>query len=765
MRKSIQTRDPHQFVMMADRGGGLKERENLRTNVDDAVELGRTVSAMSQQMKEMRKELEANDEVKLLMQGLRGQNLNDDDTAAEGLNMLVVETEEGDQALPLRYDPVFLKEYFDQRPALVYKRLGQILGNAGPLLTKILLDVATKKTKQNEVKRAIQFRDIITSLGPFFIKLGQALSIRPDILSPRVMVEMQQLCDKVPSYDSKVAFATIERELGRPVEEVYSKITPEPIAAASLGQVYRATLRATGEEVAVKVQRPFVLETVSLDLYLMRELGLRLKKVPFLAERTDLVALIDEFAPRFYDELDYTLECQNGIRIQEYMRGVENIIVPTNYPDYTSRRVFTAEWIDGEKLSQSTADDVSTLVNAGVVAYLTQLLESGFFHADPHPGNLIRTPEGKLCLLDFGLMTELTDDQKYGMIEAIAHLIHRDYSRIGDDFKKLGFIPEDVDVEPIVPALTRVFDAALAGGGAKSINFNDLAADLAQITFEYPFRIPPYFALVIRAIGVLEGIALVANPEFAIVDEAYPYIAQRLLKDDTPRLRAALRYMVYGKDNVFDVERMIDLFQAFETFAATQGAPTAAAKALGGANNDNVRDALYFVFSEEGRFFREFILDETVKGVDCLSRDAVRELAGAVGLRGRRLPGLGLARVVLPRLSDQERKVVDNTSKLIAFLSNAGAAGGATAPALAFQPGENPLAPRNLIQAARSTRLDPEALNDLRPILRELGPEIRAFGSQVALRVTQVVTNRLFDAAADSILGPPVQKTSARGGW
>lgn len=125
-----------------------------------------------------------------------------------------------------------------------------------------------------------------------------------------------------------------------------------------------------------------------------------------------------------------------------------------------------------------------------------------------------------------GLVTKLTDDQKYGMIEAIAHLIHRDYDAIVKDFVKLDFIPEGVNLDPILPVLAKVFDQALEGGGAKNINFQELASDLAQITFDYPFRIPPYFALIIRAIGVLEGIALVGNPEFAIVDEAYPYIAQ-----------------------------------------------------------------------------------------------------------------------------------------------------------------------------------------------------------------------------------------------
>ena len=133
---------------------------------------------------------------------------------------------------------------------------------------------------------------------------------------------------------------------------------------------------------------------------------------------------------------------------------------------------------------------------------------------------MLRTPEGQLVILDFGLMTEITEDQRYGLIEAIAHLINRDYDKIGDDFVNMDFIPRGVDTRPIVPALAQVFDVALAGGGAKSINFQELAADLAEITYQFPFRIPPYSALIIRAVSVLEGIALVGNPQFAIIDEA-----------------------------------------------------------------------------------------------------------------------------------------------------------------------------------------------------------------------------------------------------
>jgi len=164
---------------------------------------------------------------------------------------------------------------------------------------------------------------------------------------------------------------------------LFSEISPEPIAAASLGQVYKATLRDTGDEVAVKVQRPNVLETVSLDLYLARELGMIARTFPALSSRLDAVALLDEFAYRFYQELDYNLECENGLKIREQMSVLPMVVIPDNFPEYTSRRVHVAEWVNGEKLSQSTADDVGALVNLGVITYLTQLLEAGFFHADP----------------------------------------------------------------------------------------------------------------------------------------------------------------------------------------------------------------------------------------------------------------------------------------------------------------------------------------------------------------------------------------------
>jgi aarF domain-containing kinase len=409
---------------------------------------------------------------------------------------------------------------------------------------------------------------------------------------------------------------------------------------------------------------------------------------------------------------------------------------------------------------------------------------------------MMRTQDGKLAILDFGLMTEITDNQKYGMVEAIAHLINRDYTEIGQDFINLDFIPVGTDTSPIVPALTTVFDVALAGGGAKSINFQELAADLAEITYEFPFRIPPYFALVIRAISVLEGIALVGNPDFAIIDEAYPYIARRLMTDDSPRLRAALRYMVYGREGQFDVDRLIDLLEALEKFKAirdegdgtaykvdgVRGSKTVGKAGdfvgsqvvdkserdtdidggrfrvsspvlgsggtgsfggltnIGGSNfarqtqedQDTVREAMRFFFSDEGEPFRDFMLEEIVTVVDASSREAVQEIVRRLGLNN--LPTPSLFKALNPELSDNDRRMVQQITKLVQFL---------------FGDYDGALGWRNASGGAAIARL-----RGLLPVVREYRLQLSEFGRLLLARLTEKSLQRSLTWASDRLAQP-----------
>ena len=204
---------------------------------------------MSSQIKDMRAQMEEDEDLNTLMAGLRGSNIDDSDFAADGVQMKVVDMSkvkggEGDDQLPLYYDPEIIAKYWRRRPAAVAQRIVQLTSIAGGFISGIAMDIARGKTEENSVKRAIQLRDIVTSLGPAYIKLGQALSIRPDLLSPDAMTELQKLCDKVPSFDNKLAFDTLEAELGCKWQEVYSSLGPEPVAAASLGQVYKGGERS-----------------------------------------------------------------------------------------------------------------------------------------------------------------------------------------------------------------------------------------------------------------------------------------------------------------------------------------------------------------------------------------------------------------------------------------------------------------------------------------------------------------------------------------
>eukprot|EP00850_Spirogloea_muscicola_P000970 SM000003S11215 [mRNA] locus=s3:1611199:1615417:+ [translate_table: standard] len=599
------------------------------------------------------------------------------------------------QKLPLRYNYEQIAAYFRSRPWEVFFRSAKILLDCSVLTSSILIDRWQGVEARNEPLRARQLVQLITRLGPTAIKLGQALSIRPDLLSPTYLEALQTLQDRVQAFSSDEARRLMEEELGCPLEDVFLNISLEPVAAASLGQVYKAKLVQNGETVAVKVQRPGVLEGIARDLYVLRIAADWLRYLP--NNHSDLVAVLDNWALRFFDELDYVQEGKNQMRFIEDMKSLANITVPTVYPNLTTRRVLTTGWVEGEKLSESKAEDLTQLVTTALNCYLIQLLESGFLHADPHPGNLLRTPEGKLCVLDFGLMTEVTEDQRYALITYISHLVNSDFARVAEDLVILGFVPPEL-VDPnktaaVVPALSKVLGQLIQGGGAKNVNIAQISDDLAKMAGEYVFVIPPYFALILRAFGVLEGIGLDNDPNYAIVNECYPYMSKRLLTDDNPKAREALRYFLYGPNNQLDVKRVESLAAGFQTFrqlmtpvAPSPASPTLSknidrayrpAKALPPSRKSldpTAQQALLLVFAPEGSYLQELLLTELVRAVDALSREAMAELWSYFASRSiiplSTLPGswpvplpgmmFGMARGTWPvaRLSDDDQRAL-----------------------------------------------------------------------------------------------------------
>ncbi|XP_042469089.1 protein ACTIVITY OF BC1 COMPLEX KINASE 3, chloroplastic-like isoform X2 [Zingiber officinale] len=437
----------------------------------------------------------------------------------------------------------------------------EIFTGLGSFALKLAVDQRRGQLELRKRQRAAELTEILTRLGPTFVKIGQGLSTRPDICPPEYIEELSQLQDALPTFPNENAFACIESELGAPLGSMFSAISPEPVAAASLGQVYKAQLKHSGQVVAVKVQRPEIEETIGLDFYLLRGLGFLVNKyVDFIY--TDVVVLIDEFAKRVYQELNYVQEGQNARRFKKLYADNQEIYVPDIYWDYTSANVLTMDWVDGIKLTEQEAIEkrglkLLNLVDIGIQCSLRQLLEYGYFHADPHPGNLLATPDGKLAFIDFGMMSETPEEARSAIIGHIVHLVNRDYDAMAHDYYALKFLTPDVDVSPIVPALRNFFDDAL-NSTVSELNFKTIVDGLGNVMYQYPFNVPAYYALILRSLTVLEGLALYVDPNYKVLAASYPYFAKRLLTDPNPYLRDALLELLF-KDGKFRWNRLENL--------------------------------------------------------------------------------------------------------------------------------------------------------------------------------------------------------------
>ena len=527
------------------------------------------------------------------------------------------------------YDPAAITRIYAGHPLRLLKRLRETLIPIGLLLLGVLFDRLSGRLKDANIARdrAREAANLLADLGPAFIKAGQALSTRPDIVPPVLLEELARLQDQLPAFPSDQARACIAEDLGAPVDELYGELDAEPISAASLGQVYRGTLK-DGRSVAVKVQRPGLREQITLDLYIVRNIAGWLKSNIGLI-RSDLVALIDELGRRVFEEMDYFNEASNAERFAELHAHNRRIAVPEIHRELTSRRVLTMEWIEGVKLTRLEAVkamgiDPDELVEVGVNCSLQQLLEHGFFHADPHPGNLLALADGRLAYLDFGMMSEVTRESRTGLIQAVVHLVNRNFDALSKDFVTLGFLAEEVNLEPIVPAFEKVFGQALQAG-VNRMDFKAVTDDLSGVMYRFPFRVPPYYALIIRSLVTLEGIALSVDRDFKILGAAYPYFARRLLEDSDPDLRRSLRDMLFDGEE-FRWSRLEDLVMN----AARQQQ----------LDIEGLLDqTLDFLFSPRGGVLRQQLVGAAVDQLDAAGWQLVQTLGKRLPLR-LRPPGL-----------------------------------------------------------------------------------------------------------------------------
>ena len=403
----------------------------------------------------------------------------------------------------------------------------------------------------NHEKQALWLKGNLIELGPTFIKIGQSLGTRADLLPLPFVKALGELQDNVPSFPNEIAFARIERELGRKINEVYAEFDVEPIAAASLGQVYRARL-FTGEEVAVKVQRPNLNAIIKGDIEILQKVAKFAERFPSLNENADWAGMLREFDETIHEEMNYSAEGKNAERFRESFKEWTNVHVPTIYWNATSEKVLTMEFINGDKvveLEKLRERNVSPAkVNRLLIkTYLKQLLEDGFFHADPHPGNLLVMPDGRLAFFDFGMVGRITPQLQSKMIDAFFHVVAKDPAGIAQDLIDLDFMKPGTNPDVVRPVVEKMFEFHL-NLKLKDVNFKELTYDLADVMYDYPFRLPSNFTYIMRALMTLEGIGIITDPEFNFFETAKPYAKEFMFKREGKDLRKLLTDKLLGRD-------------------------------------------------------------------------------------------------------------------------------------------------------------------------------------------------------------------------
>jgi predicted unusual protein kinase regulating ubiquinone biosynthesis (AarF/ABC1/UbiB family) len=510
----------------------------------------------------------------------------------------------------------------------------------------------TKEDRQR--RRAEWLLDRLIWLGPTFIKVGQSLGTRPDLL-PVVYVDvLATLQDQLPPFPNDLAFRFVEQELGWKPETLFDQFDPQPIAAASLGQVYYAVTHE-GQEVAVKVQRPDLFYRIGLDLGLIRRLAAAIERFPRFGRGLEWVSIVDEFGAKLFEELDYVHEAHMAQQFRADVERMPGIYVPQVYTEFSSRRVLTTEFIHGIKISdkeqlETAAIDIPSLLRRGVRTNLRQLLDNGFFHADPHPGNLLVRPEdGTLVFLDFGMMGIIGPEDKRALVEIFVDVINGRPDNLRENLIRLNFLHPDSPWDELVPYVNQLFGATF-GAQDRRYTLRDVTHAFAPLLYEYRFRIPVNFALIARAIITLEGISLQLDPEFDIFTVSAPYAVRMMLTLPDPGLRQRLMDELLTPEGTLDWQRLQQLAklavheQRPHLPSGDQGAEVSESDGL-------IGPALDMLLSLEGAALR---------------RALVIELLRAPEAREGHLEGLGQLLSADPALPPQ--RIMD---RLVAFVFSA----------------------------------------------------------------------------------------------
>lgn len=391
---------------------------------------------------------------------------------------------------------------------------------------------------ERDKKRAQWLLEQIILHGTTFIKLGQIMAARADLIPLVYMKELAKLQDEVPPFDNDLAFEIIKAELGRPITSIFAELDTMPLASASLGQVYKGILLDSNKEVIIKVQRPNLKEQIEEDVSILKIVAKEISKYPNITKGNDYCGLLDEFLRVINEEIDYIKEGKHCDLFRKNFRGYYRVYVPKVYWQFTTRHIITLEHIHGWKVTEAekikqAGFNLKEITREGCNVYLKQLLTDGFFHADPHPGNLRIMEDGRLAFFDFGMVGYVTKEIQINLVNTILHLINRDYKAVINDFITLGLLDKDFNrIDEIVHALQPVYDARFGHDGDITTSFKQIIEELAHIIYEYPFRIPVELALIIRALLTLEGVGHALDPGFNVIKALIPFVQRYIFSKE-----------------------------------------------------------------------------------------------------------------------------------------------------------------------------------------------------------------------------------------